>query len=94
MKAVNAIDAPIPGRSDDLKWLLEARAALAEGGLDVDDDGYIRRNGNLTSLMLVPVPGGSAVYVRESGAGGAKYWRGSPSGVLAVVYWLLSYDGS
>lgn len=89
MNAVSALD---PDASDHRTWLVEARAALAEGGLGLDDFGHITRGGKLTSLMLDPLLGDRAVYVCEIGAGGTRYWLGSPSQVLGVVYWLLSYE--
>lgn len=89
MNAVSALD---PHVSDHRKWLVEARAALVDGGLGVDDFGHITRDGKLTSLMLDPLFGGRAVYVCEIGSGGTRYWLGSPSQVLGVVHWLLSYD--
>lgn len=87
MNVVSALD---PYVSDHRKWLIEARAALAEGGLGVDDFGHITRGGKLTPLMLEPQYGGRAVYVCEIGAGGTRYWLGSPSQILGVVRWLLS----
>lgn len=94
MSASDTINPPRPIGSEDRKWLVEARTALTAGGFGVDDDGCILRDGRVTSLMLAPVLGDGAVYVCESGAGGTRYWRGSPSSVCAVVHWLLSYDGS